>query len=142
MKKGYILAIALLAGGLTVGCDALFDTPEKAAKEVMESIFAADIDRLKGRICSARSAELLKQSENQIKVFKEVMKLAKVDLSGVSFTADISGDTATVKTSGKMKIEVSFAGQTQTQEQSLDNTPPIKLIKEGGTWKICDTFGG
>ncbi len=142
MKKGYILAIALLAGGLTVGCDALFDTPEKAAKEAMESIFAADIDRLKGRICSARSGELLKQSENQIKVFKEVMKLAKVDLSGVSFTADISGDTATVKTSGKMKIEVSFAGQTQTQEQSLDNTPPIKLIKEGGTWKICDTFGG
>jgi len=142
MKKGYILAIALLAGGLTVGCDALFDTPEKAAKEVMESLFAADIDKLKGRVCSARSDDLLKQSENQIKALKDIMKLAKVDLSGVSFTADISGDTATVKASGKMKIEVSLAGQTQTQEQSLDNSPPFKLIREGGTWKICDTFGG
>jgi len=138
MKRSYILAITLLAGGLTVGCDALGgDTPEKAAKEAMESLFAGDIDKLRGRICSAKSGELMKQSEEQIKFFKEIMKLAKVDLSGVSFKADVSGDTATVKTSGKVKIEVYLAGQTQTQEQSLDGTPPVKMVKEGGTWKLC-----
>jgi hypothetical protein len=74
----------------------------------------------------------------QIK-FLKMSEYVKVDLSGVGFTADVSGDTATVKTSGKMKIEFSLLGQTKVQEQPLDGSPPIKMVREEGMWKICDT---
>ncbi len=141
IRKEYVLAIAFLAGGLVVSCDALFDTPEKATKEFMESMLAGDIEKIKNRICSAESAEMLKQSEAQIKLFQSVAQFAKVDLSGVNFEATVDGDTATVKASGKLKIVVSFGGQTKTQEQSMDDTRPVKLVREGGTWKICDSFG-
>jgi len=135
-----ILAIALLAGSLAVGCDALFDTPEKAAREAMESLFSGDVDKFMGRVCSARKGIISKQTAEQIKFLKmsEYVKV-KVDLSGVGFTADVSGDTATVKTSGKMKIEFSLLGQTKVQEQPLDGSPPIKMVREEGMWKICDT---
>jgi hypothetical protein len=135
-----ILAIALLAGSLAVGCDALFDTPEKAAREAVESLFSGDVDKFMGRVCSARKGIISKQTAEQIKFLKksEYVKV-KVDLSGVGFTADVSGDTATVKTSGKMKIEFSLLGQTKVQEQPLDGSPPIKMVREEGMWKICDT---
>jgi hypothetical protein len=135
-----ILAIALLAGSLAVGCDALFDTPEKAAREAVESLFSGDVDKFMGRVCSARKDIISKQTAEQIKFLKksEYVKV-KVDLSGVGFTADVSGDTATVKTSGKMKIEFSLLGQTKVQEQPLDGSPPIKMVREEGMWKICDT---
>jgi len=133
-----ILAIALLAGSLAVGCDALFDTPEKAAREAMESLFSGDVDKFMGRVCSARKGIISKQTAKQIK-FLKMSEYVKVDLSGVGFTADVSGDTATVKTSGKMKIEFSLLGQTKVQEQPLDGSPPIKMVREEGMWKICDT---
>ncbi len=135
-----ILAIALLAGSLAVGCDALFDTPEKAAREAMESLFSGDVDKFMGRVCSARKGIISKQTAEQIKFLKksEYVKV-KVDLSEVGFTADVSGDTATVKTSGKMKIEFSLLGQTKVQEQPLDGSPPIKMVREEGMWKMCDT---
>jgi hypothetical protein len=133
-----ILAIALLAGSLAVGCDALFDTPEKAAREAMESLFSGDVDKFMGRVCSARKGIISKQTAEQIK-FLKMSEYVKVDLSGVGFTADVSGDTATVKTSGKMKIEFSLLGQTKVQEQPLDGSPPIKMVREEGMWKICDT---
>jgi hypothetical protein len=133
-----ILAIALLAGSLAVGCDALFDTPEKAAREAVESLFSGDVDKFMGRVCSARKGIISKQTAEQIK-FLKMSEYVKVDLSGVGFTADVSGDTATVKTSGKMKIEFSLLGQTKVQEQPLDGSPPIKMVREEGMWKICDT---
>lgn len=133
-----ILAIALLAGSLAVGCDALFDTPEKAAREAVESLFSGDVDKFMGRVCSARKDIISKQTAEQIK-FLKMSEYVKVDLSGVGFTADVSGDTATVKTSGKMKIEFSLLGQTKVQEQPLDGSPPIKMVREEGMWKICDT---
>jgi hypothetical protein len=141
MKKAHILAIALLAGSLAVSCDALFDTPEKAARESIESLFSGDVDKFMGRVCSAKSDIISKQTAEQLR-FLQMSEYIKVDLSGVKFTADVSGDTATVRASGKMKIEVSLLGQTKTQEQSLEGLPPVRMVREGGTWKICDTVGG
>ncbi len=137
MGRGHILAIALLAGGLVVGCDALFDTPEKATREGMEALFSGDIDKFKDRLCTT-SKEKLPRDIEQIKVLKDLQAMVKVDLSGVNFEATVNGDTATVKASGKMKIELSLFGQTQSREQSLDGSAPIHLVREGGTWKICD----
>jgi hypothetical protein len=138
MKKVKLLAIALLVGGATVGCGLLGDSPEAGARDIMNSMVSGNFDQIKGRVCSAKQGEIkdeqLKEAKEQ---FKQVADKVKIDTSGVNFSSEVNGDTATVTVSGKIKVEA----EGNSTELSIEKAPAelrkFKMVKEGGSWKIC-----
>jgi hypothetical protein len=63
----------------------------------------------------------------------QLKELFKIDVSGLTFTEkSVTGNTAVVTVSGKMKVEA--FGQSQEQDVNNEDLP---MVNEGGAWKVC-----
>jgi hypothetical protein len=107
-------------------------SPTDAAKAFFAAVFSGN--DINPYLCTtnADAAKAISQGMSTMKTSLEASG-AKIDTSGLVFDAGtVSGDTAQVKVSGKLKTTV--AGT------SVDSDYPaatIPMRNEGGNWKVC-----
>lgn len=136
------------AGVLVIGVVAVlvFTLGGGGAKGTAEAVVAemnkgadADIDNIRGLTCKKDLGELdrLKESLDPAagaadvpEEFKDIK--AKFTLGEVTE----SGDTA------QAKITVAYTGVPEELKEFLkDKSDTLKMVKEEGDWKVCDSFG-
>ena len=109
-------------------------TPEDATKAFFTALFTEESPDLSSMICSAAAAAAEGMADG-LEQMKSTLASsgATIDISGFTYTKDSeSGDDAQVTVAGKMKVSVSGV------DQEVDfPAAPVKLKREGGTWKIC-----
>src|SRR5260221_3706398 len=118
--------------GGTTGGGAAAGNPADAAKGFLNAVFTGgDINTY---LCTSNAAGAKALSDGMAAIKSGLAAGgAKIDVSGLTFDAGtVSGDTATVKVGGSMKVSVA----------GVDNNVPysgvsIPVKNEGGTWKVC-----
>jgi len=141
MRKSFrvlTLAVLFLSLALTAcgGGGGGGGTPADGAKGFFEAVFKNDSAAAKGYICKALEA----QADQMVSSFAAIAgggaSGVTVDSSGLSFTVENeSGDKATVKFSGKLKVTV--GGVSQDVDMGAAGAAPIPMLKEDGKWKVC-----
>lgn len=108
-----------------------------AVKSWFEALSSLDLQKVVGLTCEQeRSAveesfAFLSGSGTDLDALKQ---LFTIDASGLKYEdKGVSGNTATVHISGKLKV-TAFG---QAQEQDIDEDVPV--VNEGGAWKVCAT---
>ena len=115
------------AGGNAVG----------AVKSWFEALSSLDLQKVVALTCEKErptveeSFSFLSGSGTDLEALKQ---LFTIDASGLKYEdKGVSGNTATVHISGKLKVSA-FG---QSQEQDIDEDVPV--VNEGGAWKVCAT---
>jgi len=116
--------------------------PSAAARDWFAAFSEFNFDRVKELTCSSQQAALdsaLGAISGAGADFdlSQMAELIDIDFSGLNFAeSNVTGDSATVDISGKLKV--SFLGQSQEE----DLTQSVPMVNENG-WKVCTTeFGG
>ncbi len=125
-----IAAVVLAACGGGAG-----GSPSGAAKAWFEAFTQFDMAKMKDLTCASEQASIddalsgLGGEGFDLEAMKE---LFQIDASGLNFQdQNVSGNDATVRVSGKLKVSV-FG---QSQEEDVDEEIP--MVNEGGAWKVC-----
>ena len=127
-------------GGDNGGGDAA--GPEDVMRQVLESTFATDFETLATLVCEAQRAEI----EDAAGAaggdeMADALEGMEFDLSGLEFSSEIDGDTATVSVSGEMSLTMEVAGESITESAPIDEMggefSAATLVREDGEWKFC-----
>jgi hypothetical protein len=109
--------------------------PSGAAKAWFEALTQFDMAKMTDLTCESEKASIdsaLSGLGGEGFDLEGLKDLFQIDVSGLSFQdQSVSGNNATVRVSGKLKI--SAFGQSQEEDVNED----IPLVNEGGTWKVC-----
>ncbi len=147
MKKWMSIVAAVMLVAVLAACSggsapantpaASSDTPESVASAFFQASFAGDIETAKNYVCAAMASEISDEAAAAMAAMAE----AKMDFSGVTFTAsDVTDTSATVTASGTLKVEMAGV----TQELNFADMGPgasVPLVKENGAWKVCQPTG-
>lgn len=122
-----IMAVSMVACGNASPASGT-GKPEDGAKAMFDAVFAGkDIAPM---VCSSSQGDVSKMKE-AFSRFGDAG--ATIDTSGLTYTAsDVSGDKATVKVGGKLKVTVSGT----SKDVPLPGLP-ISMKNENG-WKVCE----
>jgi len=109
--------------------------PSGTAQAWFEAFTQFDMAKMKDLTCDSEKAavdEALSGLGGEGFDLGALKDLFQIDVSGLSFQdQNVSGNSATVHVSGKLKI--SAFGQSQDQDINED----IPMTNEGGAWKVC-----
>ena len=134
-RMSVVVSMALLAAVVVSACGG-GGGAASAAQAWFQAFSQLDIAKIKDLTCEAQKASI----EDAFSVLgssgaadmEALRQLFKIDVSGLKYEEkSVSGSQATVRISGKFKLEA-FG---QSQEQELDEEVPV--VNEGGAWKVC-----
>ena len=136
-RNSVVVSMALLAAVILSACGGGGGGGAAGAAQAWFQAFSQlDVAKIKDLTCEAQKAAI----EDALSVLggggaadmEAIRQLFKIDVSGLKYEEkSVSGNQATVRISGKLKLEA-FG---QTQEQDLDEEVPV--VNEGGAWKVC-----
>jgi hypothetical protein len=130
MKRiSVLITVLIVTSVLLTACGGGGGGAAAGAKSFFDAFAKLDIAKMKELTCDAQKQSM----ETSLGAMAAVGSGIKIDVSGLSFAEkSVSGNTAVVVVSGKMKIEL----LGQSQEQPVNNQE-LPMANEGGTWKVC-----
>jgi hypothetical protein len=125
--KWLFLTLALVSALVLTGCAGSSNAPADAVAAYWQAMVAKDGAQLSSLSCAAYEAQSLITMES-FGAFEPVLSDLTCEV------IETSGDTASVKCSGK--IEVSYGAEILTIDLADRN---YAAVKEGGDWRMCGT---
>ena len=111
--------------------------PEDVMAEVLETVFTGQISGLTDLVCESARAEL-EAEEAPDEVLPDGFEF---DASGLEYSSEIDGDTATVTVTGEIAVTMEIDGESMTQSTSVDDLgddfAAAPFVREDGEWKFC-----
>jgi hypothetical protein len=141
MKRlSVVLIVVIVLSALLTACGGGGGAgPTAAAKSFFDAFSQLDFAKMKDLTCDAQKSTMDEATKamSALGDAAALKDLIKIDTSGLKFEEkSVSGNSATVVVSGKMKMEA--FGQAQDQDLNNEELP---MVNEGGAWKVCAAGG-
>ncbi len=142
MKTRWILLTVIVLSLILAACGGGgggSDDPTKPVKTFFDGFVKMDAEKAASAVCKQYRDEFKTGLEGVFELLKSMDKDAKIEITGMKLEVKDKTETEATITATAGTLKMTMMGQEDVTDLADESaSEPLKVIKEGDSWVICD----
>jgi len=141
MKTRWILLTVIVLSLVLAACGGGGggDDPAKPVKDFFDGFVKMDAEKAANAVCKQYREEFKTGLAGIFEMLKSLDKDAKIEITGMKLEVKDKTDTEATITATAGTLKMTMMGQEEVTDLADESaSEPLKVIKEGDSWVICD----